>query len=133
MTDQASSVSVEPLLGYPALMMTFEHQVQEKDLVAAFEDVVAAFEAADRKLFLVLDLTKKPQLDVLEVVTAATPAFRHPGSAKWLMIGDSGLGHVIESKLITLTRRQSAVNWFETEAEAFDYLRIIDEASSRHG
>lgn len=124
---------VEPLLGYPALLMLFEHQIVEDELAAAFQSVLETMEAADRKLYLVLDLTSNPQLDVLEVVTAATPVFRHPRSAKWLIIGQSGLGHVIESKLITLTRRQGAVIWFETEDEAFDYLRIVDETSGRRG
>lgn len=131
MTDRLPSVRVEPLLGYPALLMVFEHQIVEDELAAAFQSVLATMEAADRKLFLVLDLTKNPQLDVLEVVTAATPVFRHARSAKWLIIGQSGLGHVIESKLITLARRPRSVIWFDTEEEAFDYLRIIDETSGR--
>ncbi|MBN2469736.1 MAG: hypothetical protein JXN59_03340 [Anaerolineae bacterium] len=133
MTDQTPSVRVEPLLGYPALLMTFEHQVIKEEMEAAFAEVHAAQEGADRKLFLVLDLTKNPQLEVLEVVTAAVPVFRHPRSAKWLIIGQSGLGHVIESKLATLSRRTSDVLWFETEAEAYDYLRMIDEISGRRG
>lgn len=133
MTDHTPSVRIEPLLGYPALLMIFEHQVVREDLEAAFKAVQDALEGADRKLYLVLDLTKNPQLDVLEVVTVAVPVFRHPRSAKWLIIGQSGLGHVIESKLVTLSRRQSAIMWFETEDEAFEYLRVIDEISSRRG
>ncbi len=126
MTEYVPSVSVEPLLGYPALLMSWQHQVQKAEMEAAFRAVHEALEAADRGLYLVLDLTKNPQLEVLEVVTAALPVFRHTRLARWLMIGQSGLGHVIESKLATLTRRDAMALWFATADEAYEYLRAVD-------
>ncbi|GAB4571673.1 MAG: hypothetical protein Kow0077_08990 [Anaerolineae bacterium] len=128
--QETPSVSVEPLLGYPALLVTWQYQIVPEEMAAAFQTIREIFDSVDRKMFVVMDLTNNPQLEVLEVVTHATPVFKHPRSAKWLFVGQSGLGRVVESKLISLTRRDSAVIWFDTLDEAFDYLQVLDSTSS---
>jgi hypothetical protein len=115
------TVSVEPIEGYPALKMIWQHDVIEADVAPAFAKISAALDATNRPLYVVVDLLSSPRFPIMTTVQEALAPYRDPMLKEWLVVGSNWMAKAIESTLARITRHKN-VRWFKTEAEALAYL-----------
>lgn len=116
-----NTVSVEPLEGYPALKMVWQHDVVEADVAPAFAKISAALDATKRPLYVVVDLLSNPHFPIMTTVQEALVPYRDPMLKEWLIVGSNWMAKAIESTLARITRHKN-VRWFKTEVEALAYL-----------
>jgi hypothetical protein len=116
-----TTISVEPLEGYPALKMIWQHDVVEADVAPAFAKISAALDASKRPMYVVVDLLSNPRFPIMTTVQEALAPYRDPMLKEWLIVGSNWMAKAIESTLARITRHKN-VRWFKTEAEALAYL-----------
>lgn len=115
------TVSVEPIEGYPALKMIWQHDVVEADVAPAFARISAALDATNRPLYIVVDLLSNPRFPIMTTVQEALSPYRDPMLKEWLIVGSNWMAKAIEGTLARITRHKN-VRWFKTETEALAYL-----------
>ncbi|MBN1964160.1 MAG: hypothetical protein JW910_05915 [Anaerolineae bacterium] len=124
MTAQPT-VHVEPIPGCPALKMTWQQHVRDEDVKTAFEDIIAALEAREAPLFVIVDLLSNPRFPLRTTVQEASSAYRDRRLAAWLIVGSNWMARMVEGSLSRLTGRHN-VYWYESEAEALAALEEMD-------
>jgi hypothetical protein len=119
------SVCVEAIEGFPAILMTWQHDVNKGDVVAAFQKLQTLLDGADQPIYIVVDIQSNPIFPLRETIQGALwGPYRHPRVEEWLVAGSNTLAHTIERTLSNITRRKN-VRWFETEAAALGYLSTV--------
>lgn len=104
------------------LIMTWARNVRHEDISAAFEFLLAQLDAAPYPLYVIVDLSSRPAFPVLQTIYRALPAFVHPKLARWLVVGESSLGRIIEDTLVRLSGVQNHVLWFGTMTDVHSHL-----------
>lgn len=127
MSNPQPTVDVQPIDGYPALKMTWQHKVRDEDVVVAFRKIGATLDSSDYPVYIVVDLLNDPQFPILTTVHEVIGPYRHPKLEAWLVIGSNWMAKTIESALAKITRRKS-VHWFRSENEAIAYLMSVRAA-----
>lgn len=117
-----SSVSVECLDGIPAIRMNWEKQVNNRDVAEAFEIINNLLNESVHSLYVIVDLQSNPNMPVAATLNGALfGPYRNPRLKKWLIIGASSLGRVVENILSSVTGRHN-VQWFDDSDAVFAYL-----------
>lgn len=120
------TVHAEPVEGYPALVMLWEHDIRTEDVQPAYDTVTQHLNASEAPMYVLVDLLKDPQFPLLETISGALwGPYRNPMLKEWLMIGSNNLAHVITRMLMNATRRNN-VRWFKSYDEAKTYMQKVD-------
>lgn len=122
MTTAPRTVEVNPIVGFRALKMTWQHRVNDKDIEAAFGMIMDALKRADAPLVVVVDLRQNPKFPLRSTISEASAPYRHPMMGEWLIIGSNWAAHAIERTLSNVTRRRN-VQWFANDDEVIEYLQ----------
>ncbi len=116
-------VTVTPIEGQPAFLMTWPHIVDKESIRSAFRDIMDGLDTTDKPLYVVVDLRNNPDFPMTETIQGAYwGPFRHYRLAEWLVVSTNVLGRMIGHTLATITRRNN-IKWFETMEEAMLYLQ----------
>ncbi|MBL8155385.1 MAG: hypothetical protein JNM70_14470 [Anaerolineae bacterium] len=122
METPVKTVTVEDFEGFPAIRMTWQHEVKYPDLRDAFRRIEAKLNASSQPLYVVVDITHYPNFPLnATVAEAAAGPYRNPNLVEWLIIGSNRGARLIEQLLGSITGRRN-VRWFQTEAEVTAYL-----------
>ena len=116
-----STVEIEPIANTNALRMTWQHQVTESDVRAAFKAIVETLESSDQPMYVVVDLLQNPLFPLRATIFEGIRAYRHPKLAAWLIVGSNQMAHMVEATFSAITHRKN-VYWFATEQEAFAHM-----------
>lgn len=109
---------------FPAATLWWAHVVHGQDVQKAFRDLYNILNAAEEPIYVFVDLRERPNFPLADTLRGALDGpFRHPKLKEWLVIGSSPMAHTIGRMLTSMTRRNN-IKWFDTEAEAIDYLKI---------
>jgi hypothetical protein len=120
------TVSAEPVEGYHALVMLWEHDIRSEEVQPAFDTITAHLNAANTPMYVLVDLLKDPQFPLLETISGALwGPFRNPMLKEWLVIGSNNLARVIARMLMNATHRNN-IRWFKTYDEAKAYMQKAD-------
>ncbi|MEO8611404.1 MAG: hypothetical protein ABI690_26135 [Chloroflexota bacterium] len=123
-----STVRVEPIENYPALKMTWQHDVRDLDVVNAFKQINTILQNSTDPVFVVVDLSANPNFPLLTTIHEAIAPYRNPLLEEWLVIGSNWMARAVEGTLAKLTRQKN-VRWFTKEVDVMDYLSTqIDNA-----
>lgn len=108
--------------------MTWRQQVNEKDVMPAFEHIYQALHHAEEPMYVIVDITAQPHFPMSTTLSGILNGSHiHPNMAGWLVIGRSRLATVIEQCVIYITRRNIA-HWFNNADEVVAYLQGFDIA-----
>jgi hypothetical protein len=118
------TVDVQPIEYLPALKMTWQHKVVDKDVIMAFESITAALNNSKKPLYVVVDLLSNPNFPLMVTVQNALEPYRHPQLQEWLIVGSNWMAKTIEGTLSKITRHKN-VRWFDSEDEALDYMKSV--------
>jgi hypothetical protein len=122
MTDNLT-VRAEPVAGYHALVMLWEHDIRTEEVQPAFDTITAHLNATDTPMYVLVDLLQDPQFPLLETISGALwGPFRNPMLKEWLVIGSNNLARVIARMLMNATRRKN-IRWFKSYDEARTYMQ----------
>lgn len=117
-----STVSVTPITGRDALLLSWEHRVDKDDVRTAFADMTQYLHEARRPLYVIVDLRKNPVFPLAETITACFwGPFRHTMLAEWLVVGSSPPARTIGRTLVGISRRDN-IRWLQTMEQAEEYL-----------
>lgn len=117
------TVRVETSEHYPALLMTWEREVKEGDVVRAFNRITTLLNMTDHPQYVIVDVRDKPVFPLRATINSALfGPYRHPKLTAWLVVGSNPLGCVIEKTLVSVTKRRN-VEWFETLDAVTEYLQ----------
>ena len=116
------TISVETIENYNAIRMVWARHVNGPDVHSAFAQVQAILNASDQQMYVVVDILNQPQFPLGDTLQAAMYGpYRNPNLKEWLIVGTNQFAKMIERVLAATTGRHN-VRWFDTEAEALDYL-----------
>jgi len=118
------TVTIEPIAGYPALKMTWQHVVRESDVARAFQQITKVLDTSHRPIYVVVDLLSNPRFPITLTVQEALGPYRDPMLKEWLVVGSNWMAKAIESTLARITRHKN-VRWFHSEADALAYLASV--------
>ena len=121
MSTPQPTVDVQPVAGYSALKMTWQHKVRDEDVVIAFRKISDTLANSDNPIYIIVDLLNDPQFPILTTVHEAITPYRHAKLEAWLVIGSNWMAKTIEGALAKITRHKN-VYWFRSEDDVLAYL-----------
>lgn len=123
--NKLPTVRIEPTEDYPAILMTWEHQVSEADVVRAFNRITMLLETTEYQQYVIVDLGHNPVFPLRATINSALfGPYRNPKLIAWLVIGSSPLARTIEKTLASVGRRKN-VEWFDSIEAVTDYLHEL--------
>ena len=129
MIETAKTVAIKPFVGYPALWMTWQQEVNSDDIEVVFKQAAEMLNESDTSLYIIVDLRNNPQLPIVDTFMAALRGpFRSPRLREWLVIDTNSSARWIESLLKKASRREN-IRWFNTEEKMLSYLDSMTDNS----
>jgi len=120
--DKKPTVRIAQFGDTAALLMTWAHRVDSRDVHAAFKEIDRRLNESGAANYVVVDLRENPNFPLGATVQAAAfGPYRNPLLEEWLIIGSNPVARTI-SRILSATTRRSNVRWFDSEAEVHDYL-----------
>src|SRR5688572_13968311 len=119
MADE-TGIYVEAVLGYRALRLVWYSRVEREDVVWAFRMVASSLDNADAPLDMLIDVRDDP--DHIDFKSWSVPV-DHPRLGRWFIVGTSNAATMIAAKLSALGVSPEKVLMFNSQTEAFKYLR----------
>ena len=117
------SVITEPTNAPNVIQMTWQQQVVEEDVQAAFGSITQYLAQTLEPIYVIVDLVAKPNFPMATTISEALRGpFGHPQLAGWVIVGGNRAASVIEKVLSNITRRKN-VYWVENYADAKAFLR----------
>ena len=117
-----STVFVDAINNLPALRMVWRKDVLKSDVTSAFQQIETKLQNTDQPLFVIVDITAKPNFPLAATINAAMfGPYRNPQLKEWLIVGTNTMAKSIERVLAGSIGRKN-VRWFETEDAALAYL-----------
>lgn len=125
--DHKSTVTIEPIDAYPnAVRLRWERWVVEADVRPAFHELTRRLDIARQPLNVIVDLSADPRLPLQTTISETISGpFAHPNMGVWLVVGTNQRAHFI-ADMITRVGRQDSIRWFQTEAEAIEFLSGLE-------
>ncbi len=122
MSDQKLTVQVEPYTDHQAIKMTWNRQVEARDVLAAFHEITRLLGEMQPPVCVVVDLLANPQFPLTATINGALfGPYRDERLQSWLIVGGNPLARLIERTLKSVSGR-SNVYWFATEDAALAYM-----------
>lgn len=128
------TVSVMPIEGYPAWLLTWEQKVDKRDVAPAFRQLTQALDDSEGMIWVVVDLGKNPNLPLHETISSTLwgPS-RHDKLRGWLVIGSNSTAQLIGRTLSKVTGRFN-IQWFENMDQVLTHMQIVlDKEQSEIG
>jgi hypothetical protein len=101
------------------LVMTWQHDVDRNDVVAAFNDLRIRLRETQAPLQIIVDITAKPKFPIqATVANAMHGVFGHRNLERWLVAGENTGAKLIANSLEKFRRRDN-IFWFKTLNEAY--------------
>ncbi len=105
------------------LLMTWAQVVTTDDVRDGFRAIMAALNASQQPLFVVVDIRSNPRFPVTITIAEAIDPYRHEHLEAWLIVGQNFLAQSIERVLATMAKRKN-VYWFDTLEDAVQYIKL---------
>ncbi len=111
----------------PVVLMTWQQRVNERDVLAAFEQVDRLLNESDGSCYVLVDIRSNPQFPIAATLKgAAFGPYRNRNMAEWLIVGVNPIARLIERTLTGVTKHD-IVRWFDDETEALGYVRCVQD------
>jgi hypothetical protein len=119
-----ATVTVTPITGFQhALQMRWDKVPSVPDVNQAFDEILKSLNAADQKIYVLVDISDSPRFPLAVTITHASQIHRHPNMGDWLVIGSSAMAKFIGTTISSLS--SSKVIWFQTQEAALQHLANV--------
>jgi hypothetical protein len=120
--QKPSSISVQRLQNYPALLMKWEKLAESKDLKQAYRLINEQLRDSDKPLYVVVDLRENKNMPLAETVSGALfGPYQNPKLAACLVLGCHKTARMAARLLVNISH-EDKIECFETEADIFAKL-----------
>lgn len=127
MEQQYRSVTVKRLED-GMLHMTWQKHPSRTDTLEAFKQIRLYLRQASSPIHIVVDIRKNPVFPLAVTLNGAMQQQAHKYMGRWLVIGINPMARLIARTLNTMI--VDNIEWFDTEAEA--YQRLAELQQSEH-
>ena len=117
---EESTVSVEPLEEYNALRMIWGERPNNRDVRAAFADIIHYLDGAEGRVDIIVDIRTDPLFPLGATLTGAIAPHSHRMMGTWLVVGGNTVAKFIGATLTSIGRNH--IEWFDSEEAAIEYI-----------